>query len=71
MSHPNVPRVKKKYRIIVLLVHENFLDLMKLGAHGGPGYFSACAPGSATAQTGFDNESHSPNCVRISFQAIR
>ena len=37
MSHPNVPRVKKKYRIIVLLVHENFLDLMKLGAHGGPG----------------------------------
>ena len=35
--HPNVPRVKKKYRIIVLLVCENFLDLMKLGAHGGLG----------------------------------
>ncbi|CAH3018462.1 unnamed protein product, partial [Porites evermanni] len=30
-----------------------------------------CAPGSATAQTGFGNESHSPNCVRISLQAIR
>ena len=34
---PNVPRVKKKYRIGVLLVWENFLDLMKLGAQGGPG----------------------------------
>ena len=31
------PRVKKKYRIVVLLVCQNFLDLMKLGAHGGPG----------------------------------
>ena len=30
--HPNVPRVKKKYRIVVVLVCENFLDLMKLGA---------------------------------------
>ena len=30
-------RVKKKYRIVVLLVSENFLDLMKLGAHCGPG----------------------------------
>ena len=37
--HPNVPRVKKKYRIVVLLVCENFLHLMKLGALGGPGYF--------------------------------
>jgi len=34
---PNVPSVKKKYLIVVLLVCENFLDLMKLGAHGGPG----------------------------------
>ena len=35
--HPNVPRVKEKYRIVVLLVCEHFLDLMKLGAHCGPG----------------------------------
>ena len=35
--HPNVLRVKKKYRIVVLLVYENFPDLTKLGAHGGPG----------------------------------
>ena len=34
---PNFPRVKKKYRIVVLLECENFLDLMKLGAHDGPG----------------------------------
>ena len=34
---PNFPRVKKKYRMVVSLVCENFLDLMKLGALGGPG----------------------------------
>ena len=34
---PNFLHVKKKYRIVVPLVCENFLDLMKLGAHGGPG----------------------------------
>ena len=34
--HLNIPRVKKKYRIVVLLVC-HFLDLMNLGAHGGPG----------------------------------
>ena len=34
---PNIPRVKKKYRIVAVLVCENFLDLMKLGAHGGLG----------------------------------
>ena len=31
------PRVKKKYRIVELFVCENFLDLMELGAQGGPG----------------------------------
>ena len=35
--HPNVPRVKKKCRIVIVLVCEHFLDLMKLGAHGGSG----------------------------------
>ena len=34
---PNDPRVKKKYRIVVLLECENFLDLMKLGPHCAPG----------------------------------
>ena len=70
-STSNVPRVKRKHCIVVLLECENFLDLMKPGGHGGPGQFSACASGSAAAQTGLGNESHSPNCVRISFQAIR
>ena len=28
--HPNVPRVNKKYRMVVVLVCENFLDLTKI-----------------------------------------
>ena len=35
-------KVKVSYRHSVSM--RNFLDLMNLGAHGGPGLFSACAP---------------------------
>ena len=35
--HPKVPRVIRKYRIVVLVGMRKFLDLKQLGAHGAPG----------------------------------
>ena len=60
--HPNVPRVKKKYRIVLLVVYETFPIWWNWARTVVPVNFQHVR-GSAIAQTGFVNESHSPYCV--------
>ena len=60
--HPNVPRVKNKYRIVLLVVCQTFPIWWNWARTVVPVNFQHVR-GSAIAQTGFVNESHSPYCV--------